>query len=77
MMKMNEKLTALYIGVLWVQTCGKHFRSTEGESSRIRIGFNTFMKEVTREVPVLHEFQKIFIVYSCHSRTHWWEYDSA
>ena len=27
--------------------------------------------------PVLHEFSKFLIVYSCHSRTHWWEFDSA
>ena len=29
------------------------------------------------EVPVLHEFQKLQIVNSCHSRTHWWEFDTS
>ena len=42
MIKINEKLMALFIGVLWVQNCGNNFRSPEGENSRTRIGFNTF-----------------------------------
>ena len=46
--KMNEKLTALFIGILWFQSCGKHFRCSEDENSRTRMGFNTFMKEATR-----------------------------
>ena len=48
MIKMNEKLTALFIGILWFQKCGKHFRRPEGDNSRTRIGFNTFLKEATR-----------------------------
>ena len=51
MSKMNEKLTELFIGILWFQNCGKHFRSPEVENSRSRIGFNTF------HGPVLQEFQ--------------------
>ena len=27
--------------------------------------------------PVLREFSKFFIVCSCHSRTHWWKFNSA
>ena len=48
LIKMKENLTALFIGILWVQNCGKQFRSQEDELSRIRIGFDTSMKEVTR-----------------------------
>ena len=29
------------------------------------------------EDPVLHEFSKFLTENSCHSRTHWWEFDSA
>ena len=29
------------------------------------------------DFPVLHEFSKFLIVYSCHSTTHWWEFDNA
>ena len=48
MIKMNEKLSALFIGILWFQNCGMHFRSSEDENSRTRIGFNTFVEEATR-----------------------------
>ena len=48
MIKINEKLRALFIGILWFQNCGKHFRSPEKENSRTWIGFNTFTKEITR-----------------------------
>ena len=48
MIKMKEKLTALFTGIQRLRNCGTHFRSPEGENSRTRIGFNTFMKEATR-----------------------------
>ena len=38
----------VFVGILWAQNCGKHFRSPEGENSRTRIGFNTLMKEAAR-----------------------------
>ena len=44
MIKVNENLTALFILILWVQNCVKHFRSLEGENSRTRTEFNTFVK---------------------------------
>ena len=46
--KMNEKQTALFIGILSVQNCGKHFKRPEGKNSRTQIGFNTFMKDATK-----------------------------
>ena len=45
--KTKEKQMALFIGVLWVQNCGRHFRRPEGKNSRSQIGFNTFNKEAT------------------------------
>ena len=41
MIKTKEKQTALFIGILWVQSCGKHFGNQEDRNSRTRIGFNT------------------------------------
>ena len=35
--KMNEKLTALFIGIRWVQNCEKRFRRLEGTNSRTLI----------------------------------------
>ena len=32
MIKMNEKLTAQFIEVLWFQNCEKHFRKLEGHT---------------------------------------------
>ena len=48
MIQMNEKLTALFIGIPWFQIFGKRFRSSEGEHYRTRVGFNTFIMEATR-----------------------------
>ena len=48
MIKMNEKLTALFIGILWFHNCGKHFRSSEGENSRTRIGSSISAKEAIK-----------------------------
>ena len=41
MIKKKEKQTALFIGTLLVQNC-------EDENSRIRIGFDTSVKEATK-----------------------------
>ena len=48
MVQMNEKLTALFIGILWFQNSGKDFKSLEGEISRTRIGFHTFIMKAAR-----------------------------
>ena len=45
MTEMNEKLTALFIGIRCVQNCEKHFRWPEGENSRTQISFNTHIDE--------------------------------
>ena len=45
----EKKLTALFVGIRWFQNCEEHMRRPEGESSRTQIGFNTFMKDVTRQ----------------------------
>ena len=71
MIRMNEKLTALFIGIQWFRNCGKHFRSSEDENIGHGLAFNTCVKD---EVRALYDFQKFFIVHSCHSRTHWWEF---
>ena len=39
----NEKLTALFIGILWFQSCKKRLRSPGGENSRTHV-----LKEATR-----------------------------
>ena len=46
--EIDEKLTALFIGLRWVQNCETRSRNMEGEHSRTQIGFNTFLKEATR-----------------------------
>ena len=48
MIKMNEKLTALFVGILWVQYCGEYFRSPEGEISRTQICFKKRQDFVSR-----------------------------
>ena len=45
LIKMNEKLTALFIGIRCVPNCEKHFTRPEGENSRTQIGFNTHIYE--------------------------------
>ena len=39
MIKPKEKKTALFIGILWVQNCEKHFRRPEAKILGLRIGF--------------------------------------
>ena len=43
----------------------------------LRLASTHLWRKQHDEVPVLHEFQKFLIVYSCYSRTHWRESDSA
>ena len=45
MTKMNEELTALFMGIPCVQNCEKHLRSLENENSRTQMGFNTHIYE--------------------------------
>ena len=79
LIKMNEKLTALFIGIRCVTNCKEHFSSLENESSRTQIGFNTHIHEGSNKMRIQYcmTSKKILIVYSCHSRTHWWEFDGA
>ena len=43
--EIDEKLTALFIGLRWVQNCETRSRNMEGEHSRTQIGFNTHIYE--------------------------------
>ena len=77
MTKMNEKLTALFNGIRWVQNGETRSRSLEGENSRTQIDFNTFVKETTRWGASLAWILSILYCIFVPSRTHWWESDSA
>ena len=53
---------------------------SEGRRAQIlglRLASTHFMKEVTRRGSSIAWIPKNLVVFSCHSRTHWWEYDSA
>ena len=61
--KMNEQLAALFIGIPWFTSCGKHFRSPEVKNSRTQIGFSS--TAWISKIPY------------CTFVPHWWETDSA
>ena len=58
MIKMNEKLTTLFIGILLVQSCGKLLGSMEAENSWMASTHSSWKHQ--NEVPVLLELSKFF-----------------
>ena len=64
-------MTALFIGILWVQNCetrgGREFSDTDW---LLHIYHGTSKMRFQK----LHEFSKFLILYSCHPRTHWWAF---
>ena len=52
--KIDEKLTALFIGLRWVQNCETRSRNMEGEHSRTQIGFNTHIYEGSNKMRFQH-----------------------
>ena len=76
MIKMTEKLTALFIGIRWDQNDENALKHGSGEFSDQDWLQNIYhgsskMSSSTAWIP------KFLIAYSCHSTTHRWEFDSA
>ena len=74
---MNGKLTALPIGFHGSKTAKSLLEVWRTKILGHGLAATHLSRKQHDEVPVLHEFPDILDVYSCHSRTHWWEFDSA